>query len=193
VFLQEQIKDIIIIITRAASCRGDNMLRRTFLLAVVAAAVLAQACADPRIPSCKHLYTKCCSKCYEGEENEPCDTDHYCLYQDPKEYNRVQDGGVICAAIGCGIMIVVILFRDILQVWTCGGITTDEWNAPSKPDRQLTTMSAAYAAETMPHTMPNIMQQPAMQQPAMQQPMMSMGFNQHGFNQVPQGGMPMMR
>jgi hypothetical protein len=128
-------------------------MRKPTLLAVVAAAVLAQACADPRIPSCKHLYTKCCSKCYEGEENEPCDTDHYCLYQDPKEYNRVQDGGVICAAIGCGIMIVVILFRDILQVWTCGGITTDEWNAPSKPDRQLTTMSAAYAGLTMPHTM----------------------------------------
>jgi hypothetical protein len=50
------------------------------LLAVVAAAVLAQACADPRIPNCKHLNTKCCSKCYVGEENKPCDTDHFCLY-----------------------------------------------------------------------------------------------------------------
>ena len=60
------------------------MLSRTFLLAVVAAAVLAQARADPRIPNCKHLNTKCCSKCYVGEENKPCDTDHFCLYQDPK-------------------------------------------------------------------------------------------------------------
>ena len=64
-------------------CQLENMKARA-LLAVVAAAVLAQACADPRIPNCKHLNTKCCSKCYVGEENKPCDTDHFCLYQDPK-------------------------------------------------------------------------------------------------------------
>jgi len=151
------------------------------------------------VQQCVHANTKCCSKCYKGEENDPCDADHYCLYQDPKEYKRVQTGGVICAAIGLGIMIVVILFRDILQVWTCGGITTNEWNAPSKPERQLTTMSAAYAPETMPHTM----QPPQAMQP--QQPMMPMGstgFSQpafgqqmgfgQGYNQMPQGGMPMM-
>ena len=64
-------------------CQLENMKARA-LLAVVAAAVLAQAFADPRIPNCKHLNTKCCSKCYVGEENKPCDTDHFCLYQDPK-------------------------------------------------------------------------------------------------------------
>ena len=129
------------------------MLSRTFFLAVVGAAMLAQACADPRIKGCIHANTKCCSKCYVGEENEPCDVDHYCMYQDPKEYKKVQDGGIICAAIGLGIMIVVVVFRDLMKVWSCGGITADEWNAPIKPDRQLTTMSAAYAGLTMPHTM----------------------------------------
>jgi len=66
-------------------CQLENMKARA-LLAVVAAALLAQACADPRIPNCKHLNTKCCSKCYVGEENKPCDTNHFCLskYQDPK-------------------------------------------------------------------------------------------------------------
>ena len=160
---------------------------------------------------CKEAFTPCCSKCYKELVDKPCDTDHYCLYSDPVAYKEVETGGVICAAIGCGIMIVVVLFRDILKVWSCGGITTDAWNQPTKPDRQLTTMSAAYAAETMPHTM----QEPAKQQPQqpmMQQPMMPMvnqpfyttstaGFGQQpqgfasdfsGFNQMPQGGMPMM-
>ena len=152
---------------------------------------------------CEHANTKCCSKCYKGDEAKPCDTDHYCLYADPAAYKEVQDGGVICAAIGLGIAIVVILFRDILKVWSCGGITTDEWNAPSKPERQLTTMSAAYAPETMPHTMQP--QQPTMQQPMM--PMGNQGFSQpvsgfsgfgqgdafgNQYNQMPQGGMPMM-
>ena len=127
------------------------MLSRTFFLAVVGAAMLAQACADPRIPNCTQAYTKCCSKCYKGEENEPCDADHYCIYQDPKEYKRVQDGGIICAAICLAGMIVVVLFRDLLQVWSCNGITSDDWNTPIKPERQLTTMSAAYAGLTMPN------------------------------------------
>ena len=57
-------------------------MRKPTLLAVVAAAVLAQACADPR------------------------DASHYCLYQDPKQYKKVQDGRVICAAIGACMIIV---------------------------------------------------------------------------------------
>jgi len=44
----------------------------------------------------------------------------------------------------------VILLRDIMKVWDCFGAI---YQMPGKnPGRQLTTMSAAYAAETMPHT-----------------------------------------
>jgi hypothetical protein len=98
---------------------------------------------------------KCCSQCYEESAEEPCDDDHYCLYVDWPEYQRIQAGGVITCAFLLGIATFTVIFRDILKVWTCGGLT-DPINIVA-PERQLTTMSAAYAAETMPVVQPNMM------------------------------------
>jgi hypothetical protein len=71
------------------------------LIAVVAAA--GPGLRRSSRPNCKHLNTKCCSKCYVGDENEPCDADHYCLYQDPKQYKKVQDGGVCVFTLCCPV------------------------------------------------------------------------------------------
>jgi hypothetical protein len=75
------------------------------------------------------------------------------MYVDPVAYKEVEAGGVICAIIMLVIMVFTILFRDILKIWTCGGLT--EAHNVVVPDRQLTTMSAAWAPETMPQLVSN--------------------------------------
>ena len=92
--------------------------------------------------------------------------------------------GVVVAIVMTAIMAATVLLRDIMKVWTCSGLT----DAPiPQPDRQLTTMSAAYAPATMPGSekpapsFQNVQvpmggapkqQQPTMGLQHMQQPMM---------------------
>ena len=78
---------------------------------------------------------------------KPCDPDHYCNYIDAKEYRKTTVGGIVVMIIMSVVAVATVLLRDIMKVWTCFGLT----DAPSPtPDRQLTTMSAAYAPATMP-------------------------------------------
>ena len=87
------------------------------------------------------------------------------------------------------------MLRDIMKVWSCGGLT----DAPlPKPNRQLTTMSASYAAETMgagdkpAPSFQNVqvpMGSPQMGQPMMGMPMM--GQPMMGQPMMPMGAMPM--
>jgi len=118
--------------------------------------------------------------------DEPCDSDHYCTFVDWDYYGGVQVAGIGLTIACVAISTIVVLLRDITKVWDCFGSIYDQ---PGKnPGRQLTTMSAAYAAETMPQTqmpqqgfqqvpvqmgqMPTPMQQMPMQQMPMQPQMM---------------------
>lgn len=59
----------------------------------------------------------------------------------------MQLGGVICLIICSVITVLVVVLRDILKVWDCFGAVHA---LPGKlPDRQLTTMSAGYAGNTV--------------------------------------------
>ena len=132
----------------------------------------------------------------------PCDSeemqDHYCMYVNAEEYTRVTTGGVICLILMSVVCVAVVVFRDIMKVWTCGGLT----DAPlPKPNRQLTTMSASYAAETMKTEQPapsfqNVqvpMGSPSMGQPMMGMPMMGQPMMQQGMMPMMGQPMPMMR
>ena len=150
---------------------------------------------------CENAGTACCAKCYEEFKEMSCEEikadtsadDHYCRYVDWPEYQRVQTGGVITAIILAAIMAATILFRDIMKVWTCGGLT----DAPLPvPDRQLTTMSAAYAAETMPGSVkapePKFQQTSApMGSAPTHSPMMPMGYPGQPMMGQPMMGQPM--
>lgn len=115
----------------------------------------------------------CCSKAYKELANEPCDPDHYCNYIDWGEYQRIQVAGIAITIATAAVAVVVVLARDIMKVWTCGGLTED--GAPTMPNRQLTTMSAAYAPETLK---------------AQEQPQPAPSFQNVS---VPMGGMPQMQ
>ena len=160
-----------------------------------------------RETQCAKAGTECCAQCYTEFEDLTCEQikadtsadDHYCRYVDWPEYRRVQTGGVVTAILLAAIMAATVLFRDIMKVWTCGGLT----DAPLPvPDRQLTTMSAAYAAETMPGSVkppaPTFQQTSApmgmapMGMAPMQPPMMPMGMGGYPGQPMGMGGMPMM-
>ncbi len=79
-------------------------------------------------------------------EKEKCDPEHYCNYQNDDEWKNVNQIGWIISIITGGIVTVLVLLRDILQVWDCFGAVD---SGVQKPDRQLTTMSAAYAPNTI--------------------------------------------
>ena len=74
-------------------------------------------------------------------------TDHWCNYLDADYYAKVQAGGIATTIALGALMVIIVVLRDIMKVWDCFGATT---SAIVMPDRQLTTMSAAYAPETMP-------------------------------------------
>ena len=146
----------------------------------------------------------CCAQMYAENDGKSCDLeemkDHYCEYVNWAEYTRVTTGGVIVTILMTVIMVIVVGLRDIMKVWSCGGLTDA---AKPTPNRQLTTMSAAYAAETMgegqkvapefqnvqvpmggaPMSYGMPMMQPGM---APMQPMM-----QQGMPMMPMGSMPM--
>jgi len=61
---------------------------------------------------------------------------------DSKEYQRTQTGGIIAFIVMLVVVSGTVIARDILQIWTCFGLTEAGYTAPT---RQLTTMSAAFA------------------------------------------------
>ena len=89
----------------------------------------------------------CCAAKHEISCGSPEASDHWCNYLDADYYAKVQTGGIATSIAVGAIMVIVVVLRDILKVWDCFGATT---SAIVMPDRQLTTMSAAYAPETMP-------------------------------------------
>ena len=66
---------------------------------------------------------------------------------DDDYYEKVQLGGIVTTIVLAALMVLIVAARDIFKVWDCFGTTE---SVVVKPDRQLTTMSAAYAPETMP-------------------------------------------
>ena len=86
----------------------------------------------------------CCSKKYEALKNEPCDLDHFCNYVDWEAYAEVQRGGIVAAIMLTVVSAILVVCRDVLKIWT----PTNK--VVPAPQRQLTTMSAAYAGATMP-------------------------------------------
>ena len=99
------------------------------------------------------LQEDCCSKKYlDADADGECDIDHWCTYLDAEYYAEVQTGGMIVFFLMTGIAVVIVVTRDILKLWN---------HAPKiypSPDRQLTTMSAAFAPENFPENFPD--QQP---------------------------------
>merc|ERR1711966_57404 len=85
----------------------------------------------------------------EAEFCESSDaTDHWCMFVNWKEYSVCQTGGIIVTVICVAIAGITVLLRDLMKTWDCFGFTT--LPGFDKPvDRQLTTMSAAYAGATM--------------------------------------------
>merc|ERR1712167_18641 len=75
------------------------------------------------------------------------DDDDYKNYVFQDKYNRVTAGGAIALVVNIGLCVAVVLARDIMRVVDCGVGSP----ASDIPARQLTTMSAAYAPQTMPH------------------------------------------
>jgi len=61
---------------------------------------------------------------------------------DRKEYEGTQTGGIIAFLCMLVVALGTVIARDILQIWTCFGLTEASYTAPS---RQLTTMSSAFA------------------------------------------------
>lgn len=171
------------------TCRCPYSLLCSWQAQTTPAATPAPAAPDPR---------NCCSKKYEGLEKLPCDLEHYCNYQNDDEWKNVNQIGWIVSIITGGIVTVLVLLRDIMQVWDCFGAVD---HGVQKPDRQLTTMSAAYAPNTIGE-----MNEPTfykadvalgtpMPQMFPQQPMyapMGMAVQPMGFtpNYVPQMGQP---
>ncbi len=104
--------------------------------------------ADTRIPGLDPAKLECCTKAYEEWKDEPCDTpdmqDHYCVYVNAQEYGRITTIGIIITLLMSAICAAVIVSRDLLKMWTPANKV-----API-PARQMTTMTAGYAGETMP-------------------------------------------
>jgi len=61
---------------------------------------------------------------------------------DSKEYEGTQTGGIIAFICMLVVALGTVIARDILQIWTCFGLTEAGYTAPT---RQLTTMSSAFA------------------------------------------------
>lgn len=104
--------------------------------------------ADTRIKGLDPATLECCAKAYEEYAEVPCDTeemkDHYCEYVSASETNRINVIGVIILIVMSVVMAVVVVTRDILKMYTPMG------KVAPLPERQMTTMTAAYAGETMP-------------------------------------------
>merc|ERR1719199_1813078 len=112
----------------------------------------------------------CCAKDYEVACTEPEADTHWCTFVDDEYYAKVQIGGIITTIVLAAIMVLVVAARDIFKVWDCFGTTT---SVVQKPDRQLTTMSAAYALETVQVPMGGY---PGMGMPGMMPGMMMPGM-----------------
>ena len=126
----------------------------------------------------------CCAAKHDAVScNSTEASDHWCNYLDADYYAKVQAGGIATTIALGALMVIIVVLRDILKVWDCFGATT---SAIVMPDRQLTTMSAAYAPETMPgmDAKPNFQ--------TMGVPMGAMPVGAMPMGSMPMGSMPMM-
>jgi len=110
---------------------------RTTLFFLANAAIVSLARAQQ-----SNATTVCCSQTYPALAGEPCDLLHYCNYTDQKAYAQTQLGGIIVLILMTVVSATLVGLRDILKVFTPAKVSP-------VPDRQLTTMSAAYASDTM--------------------------------------------
>ena len=84
-------------------------------------------------------------------------TDHYCNFVDNKQYDKVSAVGSIITIVVAVIVVLVVVLRDVMKIWSCGGMTeTSPAKTQEELSRQLTSMSAAYAGVTMPESHPII-------------------------------------
>jgi len=109
---------------------------RTTLFFLATAAIVSLALAE------SNATTVCCSRTYSALADEPCDLLHYCNYTDQKAYAQTQLGGIIVLILMTVVSVTLVGLRDILKLFTPAKVSP-------VPDRQLTTMSAAYAGDTM--------------------------------------------
>jgi hypothetical protein len=104
--------------------------------------------ADTRIKGVDPATLECCAKAYEEHRAKNCTNedmqDHYCMYVNAHEYSRITTVGVIIAILLSCVCAAVVVTRDIMKLYTPNNKV-----API-PERQMTTMTAAYAGETMP-------------------------------------------
>ena len=131
----------------------------------------------------------CCAAKHDAVScNSTEATDHWCNYLDADYYAKVQAGGIATTIALGALMVIIVVLRDIMKVWDCFGATT---SAIVMPDRQLTTMSAAYAPETMPgmDAKPNFQ---TMGVPMGAMPMGAMPMGSMPMGSMPMMGMPMM-